>query len=265
MKHFFTLLTFLFCSTFSLIHGQICYPDSIYQDSSGGVYPKPISEQNPNAGINIPACIGEPYYFNFTVVVPDTIIFNGFPLAIERIRLRSNDPIQGLPVGITYGCNPTNCDMPKNTMGCIALNGILDPSNDPKDYHLIIYVDIVTSFGVIPTQFPNPALAPGEYFITVKELDDPECLSSTRQIRQSLPVKIAPNPGNGNLMVYMPIEFSGKGTIQLMDLSGKIVFIKQTNRLEGIYELEISDLPIGIYTLQLIGENQIFTAKYIRQ
>ncbi len=265
MRLLYTLLTVAFCSSFSLLHGQICFPDSIYQDSSGGVYPKPVSEQNPNAGIDVPACIGEDYYFNFTVVVPDTIIVGGTPFAIERIRLRSNDPVQGLPVGITYGCNPESCDMPKNTLGCIALYGITDPINVPKDYHLIIHVELVTNFGVFPTQFPNPALAPGEYFITVKELNDPECLANTQQIRKSFPVKIAPNPGSGNLMVYMPSDFSGPGIIQLMDLSGKLVYVQHTNRMEGIYELEVSELPSGIFTLQLIGDQQIFTAKYIRQ
>jgi hypothetical protein len=252
------------CSSFSLLQGQICFPDSTYQDSSGGVYPKPVSEENPNAGIDVPACIGEPYYFNFTVVVPDTIVVGGTPFPIERIRLRSNDPVQGLPVGLTHGCNPASCDMPKLTMGCIALYGIPDPVNEPKNYPLVIYVELVTNFGVFPTQFPNPALAPGEYFITVKEPGDPECQTSIKQVRQSLPVKIAPNPGSGNLMVYMPNDFAGQGIIRLMDQSGKFVYFQQTPRLEGIYELEIAHLPTGVYTLQLIGDKQIFTAKYVR-
>jgi hypothetical protein len=245
---------------------QVCVPDSSYQDSTAGVYPKPVSEENPDAGIDVPACIGESYYFNMTVVVPDTVIFGGIPLVINRIRLRTNNPVQGLPSGITHACEPTNCDMPANTLGCIALSGIADESNEPKDYPLIIYVDLVTSFAVIPTQFPNPALAPGEYFITVKGADDPECLASVRKNTvKSQPVQIAPNPGSENLMVYLPAGFSGKGSIQLVDAGGRVAYQQNTDRLEGIWELNTAGLPAGFYTVLLRGDKQLYQAKYIKQ
>jgi hypothetical protein len=244
---------------------QVCTPDSTYQDSTAGVYPKPLSEENPDGGINVPACIGEDYEFNLTVVVPDTVVFGGIPLVIRRIRLRTNNPVQGLPNGINFACEPSTCDMPANTLGCIVLNGIADESNEPKDYPLVILVDLVTSFAVIPTQFPNTALAPGEYLITVKSADDPECLASIKKSPQkTAPVQIAPNPGSDNLMVYLPLGFSGQGEIHLLDQNGRIVYREVTNRLEGIWELPTATLPAGFYTVFLKGDRQLYQAKYVK-
>jgi hypothetical protein len=262
-----TLLSFFFLAflSSSALNAQVCVPDSLYRDSTGGVFPRPVSEEYPDAGIDVPACIGDSYFFNFTVVVPDTVVFNGIPLVMRRIRLRANNPVQGLPVGLSHACEPSNCDMAAGTLGCIALSGVVDATNEAKDYPLIIYVDLVTSFAVIPTQFPNPALAPGEYFITVKESNDPECLASIRTTLAPQPIKIAPNPGSGNLMVYLPQGFSGQGTLQLTDQAGRVVYFRRTDRLEGIWDLDLADLPKGFYTLQLIGDKQFYQAKYIRQ
>ncbi|MGB5026097.1 MAG: hypothetical protein WBO44_12155, partial [Saprospiraceae bacterium] len=80
MKHFYLIILnfFIVCS----VQSQNCLPDSIYRDSSAGVYPKPVSPTNPNGGITKKACINKPYEFVFTVVVPDTVLVPAFPSPI---------------------------------------------------------------------------------------------------------------------------------------------------------------------------------------
>jgi len=267
MKTYFTLIFTLCTLLSSQLYGQNCEPDDFYQDSTGGVYPRPVSDSLPEAGIDKVACVGQEYYFNFTVKVPDTILFNGVPLVILRLRLRSSEPISGLPSGISHICEPETCDMLAGTLGCIALTGIPDETNTPGDYPLIIKIDLVTTFGVIPTEFPNPALAPGQYILKLEDGNSEECMSSfVKQSRQVKPILISPNPGlnNDDLYIHLPEHISGKGSITFFDLSGKAVYYQNEDLLRGIWRINTADLPNGVYLLEITTENEHFTAKYIR-
>jgi hypothetical protein len=267
MKSISLLILFIGLLSSAEIVAQNCEPDEIYVDSAGGVYPRPVSDSLPEAGIDKIACIGQEYYFNFTVVVPDTILFNGVPLVVTRIRLRTTEPITGLPVGLSHQCEPANCDMLSGTLGCIALVGIPDEVNEPGEYPLIIKVDIVTSFGAIPTEFPNPALAPGQYIITLEEGNSEACMSSSIiNPKTATPLMISPNPGinSDELYIHMPDHVSGSGSISFTDLSGKKIRYITQESIRGIWKIDTSTIPSGVYIVEMKTEKESFIAKFIR-
>lgn len=65
-------------------------------------------------------CAATSYSQVITVAAPASITYNGGTYPIVRIKLNS---IVGLPTGVTYTCNPSNCTFNGNSRGCITISG----------------------------------------------------------------------------------------------------------------------------------------------
>lgn len=268
MKYLYTL--FLISSIGITLSAQMsCDPDPFYTDSTGGVYPRPVSEAFPDAGIDEVACPGQEYFFNFTVNVPDTILFGGTPIGVERVSLRTDNPVTGLPSGITFVCNPSDCDMAKNTQGCIALVGTVDAGVTPGVYPLEILVNIVTSLGIsVPTQFPNAAIAPGEYFIVVGEPDGQGgCLTvSLIETLSDQPLSLFPNPAREEVRIIVPNKSIQKATVTVFDVLGKpVIHAKEQVMVDGQCNISTSQLSSGTYFVNIADGNQRYQAKLVIQ
>jgi hypothetical protein len=246
MKYLFCTLaafTFFFCS-----QAQNCLPDSIYRDSATGVYPRPVSSDYPNAGINKKACINKPYDFVFTVVVPDSITISAFPfpLALEKIRV---DSISNLPKGIGFLCNPANCIYKKNTFGCMNLHGTPTAANTPGDYKPIIHLTVTVNFGIpldYAIDFPGP-IAEGEYILTL--LSEVDCVTSSFDVNQDQN-NWYPNPSSG-ILHNNNNEIS---SIRLYNINGTLIY-ENENPLKEILNLNDFDLQ-GMYILRWIENNK---------
>jgi len=265
MKTIFYILTLLTLGT--LLSAQIsCEPDPFYADSTGGVYPRPVSDEWPDAGIDVVACPGQDYFFNFTVNVPDTIFLGTIPILVSRVRLRTSEPVQGLPAGLTFTCNPANCDMPRATQGCIALTGVVNSDVEPGIYPLEILVDIVTNFGLtVPTQFPNEAIAPGEYFIIVGEPDGEDCLSvSTIERISKEEITIFPNPSSGDFQILLPESIHQTLSLQVINSIGQTVAFRTEVAVSNrIADFSMSGLKPGTYLINIISGESRFTKTII--
>ena len=92
------------------------------------VDPFPFTDDNPLGGISDTACINN--YFEFSVSLSPT---DQFPLTgadIANIQLPLTGAIDGLPTGMQYNCNPPDCIIPSDTVGCILIYGTpTDPEN----------------------------------------------------------------------------------------------------------------------------------------
>jgi len=260
------LLFLLLVMGFSSFAQTTCQPDPFYADSTGGVYPRPVSEDFPDAGIDVVACPGQDYYFNFTVNVPDTIFLGAIPILVSRVRLRTSEPVRGLPAGLSFVCNPVNCDMPRATQGCIALYGEIDGDVVPGIYQLEILVDIVTNFGlVVPTQFPNEAIAPGEYFIVVGEPDGEDCLTvSLLERSQQEAISIFPNPNNGVFQLILPDFVTQPVRIEVFNTIGQAVKVHtEVPVANRSAEVSMRDLVPGTYFVSVLSNKQRFTKTMI--
>jgi hypothetical protein len=73
-----------------------------------------------------------------------------------------------------------------------------------------------------------------------------------------------PNPANDVLTVEMNTVFSQKAEIRMYDMFGKELMRKSVNASENsIYELNISELPEGVYLLRVINGKLNQTKKFV--
>jgi hypothetical protein len=266
MRTVHTLRLFILCVLLpsALMAQTTCEPDQIYADSTGGVYPRPYTDSMPEAGINVIACAGQTYFFNFTVNVPDSIQLGTLNIPVSRVRLRTTTPVRGLPQGLNYVCNPGNCDMPAGTLGCIALVGTVNAGVAPGVYPLEILVDIVTTFGlVVPTQFPNEAIAPGTYFIVVGEPDG-ACNTVSVVTRENHEIlTLSPNPTNQDIRIDASTFIGNQLQVTVTGINGQIWYTNQITKLSNDpLILSIQQLPPGNYIAHIADGQKVYTGKF---
>ncbi|MCC6754088.1 MAG: T9SS type A sorting domain-containing protein [Saprospiraceae bacterium] len=223
MKHLYFIA--LFAGTSLFLGAQSCLPDSTLVDSSAGVYPKPITESNPNGGINKKACINKPYEFTFTVVVPDTVEIPILPapIPLEKVAIDTVGAISNLPAGLSYHCNPPNCVFNKNQIGCLLLQGTPTDANAPGEYKPIIKLKLTVNVGIsfdYTTEYPGAAF-PGEYILTL--LSEQDC-ASANQFASNDANYWFPNPVSGSLL----FNRSNPENVRIYDASGKLLLQKHS-------------------------------------
>lgn len=257
MKHFYLIALNFF--VILSIQSQNCLPDSIYRDSSAGVYPKPVSPTNPSGGITKKACINKPYEFVFTVVVPDTVLVPAFPspIALEKVAIDTINAITGLPKGISYACNPPNCVFNKNTSGCLVLKGTATTDNTVGDFKPIIKMTLTINLGIpfpYVTEYPGPAF-PGEYILTL--VSEQDCASASKQ--EDLVINYwFPNPTNGKLTN----KSNSIEQIKVMDAQGRIIHF--TKDAENKIDLS-NGYNSGMFYIQWIDGTKLLTQQIVIQ
>ncbi|MBP7184758.1 MAG: T9SS type A sorting domain-containing protein [Saprospiraceae bacterium] len=265
--YFIALCSLLLNSSWA--QAQSCVPDVIFQDSTFGVYPLPESETNPTGGINTSACINHPYDFTFTTKIPESIVYQGLNISIDSFALNPTTGLTGLPVGMTYNCNPPNCVFPKNSLGCLKVSGTATSANSVGDYSLNFsgkaYSPLAPG-GLIIT-FPNPLLAPGFYILTLEAENSSTCyISYNEETNQYLgKVSIAPNPANGITTYEIESIENGEGTLSIFDINGRLEMSKKLSIYEGknYFSLDVSNFINGTYFSQITVNNKSIVNKLI--
>lgn len=250
-------IIFLFISTFVI--GQACIPDTLYRDSTAGIYPRPKSDLNPNGGIDTFACIGQPFDFVFTVIIPDTFSFNGILLTLLSAEIETEGAVMGLPSGIDYACNPPDCIFPADSIGCIVLQGIPDLSNQPGNYEPVVEMTINTSIFPISVTFPGP-IFPGSYDI---ELRDENCLPvNTFSYEPPEFWQAYPNPVFDEWRFSYHSEELCEHILTISDLTGKVL-IQRKWTSSGYQErnIELGHLQGGLYIYNLIAGDRSVTGR----
>lgn len=265
-----TLLSYAFLILFAWnTNGQSCTPDQTYADSTSGVYPPPYDPvESPHGGIRQCAIIGQPFSFDFTVVVGDTIRFGSFAFPLDSIRITE---VQNLPVGLNYICNPPTCSFPKNSVACANLFGAPTSTNSPGAYDLKIIGEAFVNGSSLPfpMEFPNAQLAPGKYTIHLLADDTTPCpvtaVSEAFQGRMSM--LLMPNPASNAVMLKISSMLSGNFRLRVIDLLGRATHQQMLNLQPGEQSLQIdcSLFTPGIYTVMLSNEKGFLTEKLVIQ
>lgn len=244
MKQVYCLFLFILLNNFAF--AQNCLPDSLVRDSAVGVYPKPITPANPDGGIKTPACINKPFEFVLTIKISDTVSIPGIPIPVNLVsaKIDTVGAIAGLPVGMTYACNPPTCVFPKNTVGCMVLKGTPTDANTPGIYRPVITLTLGTAFGNFELKYPGEFF-PGEYLLT---LLDEKCAVST-QDPSDAEVNWFPTISRGYL-------YSRDLRIQQVSITDQMgrQWMNNSAISGGLYEFSGST-PDGIYFIHWIGEN----------
>ena len=69
--------------------------------------------------------------------------------------------------------------------------------------------------------------------------------------------KIYPNPNNGIFTLAYDLKNNNEATVQLIDVTGKIVFTTNIDNIDSILQINTNQLQSGIYFIQLIKANQL--------
>lgn len=75
-------------------------------------------------------------------------------------------------------------------------------------------------------------------------------------------LKIYPNPMQGQAELSFYAKQAGYTQVLISDITDKVVQINR-NSAKGINKYKIADLKQGIYYINIIGENYLYTAKLI--
>ncbi|HNR06517.1 MAG TPA: T9SS type A sorting domain-containing protein [Saprospiraceae bacterium] len=237
-----------------------CLPDPVYKDSTAGIYPRPYNDSTMTGGITRPVCIGQDYEYPLTVNIPDliTVPFGNTTITIglESAILDTSNAVSGLPKGIRYHCNPGNCIMAKNQLGCVVLKGRATEENTPGTYDLVINLKLITQAGSFDVAFPGPFF-PGKYFLTVTEPGSQACLTSPARELQADQVshRAFPVPADDQLNIRVHAFQPGQGHLILRDLSGRTLsdMPMSLDKGENSFSIPVSHLQNGTYwyTLQI--------------
>lgn len=86
------------------------------------------------------------------------------------------------------------------------------------------------------------------------------CTTDLQKIKSEEDIKVFPNPSNGNLKVLLK-NWNQVITVRITDIQGRVIFSKKSKS----NEIQIGDIPKGVFFLQLLNDEYFKTLKLIIQ
>ncbi len=254
MKKALLLLTLLFAAIVNQATAQICVRDSNLLNTGSLLSPAPYSPDSPFYNLKT-ACINEPYEQSVTVLVPDSFALQGNMVKVVSVTLPPN-AVTGMPTGMTYTCDPTNCTFLPLTLGCIRLHGTPAMSNMPDTFTLGITANVTISISGIPLTvnvvFPGD-VAPGNFYYLILKAQG-QCVSSSSDLDGPFSsVRTIPNPTTGQTIIEAQSTKNGTFLFEVFDLLGKQLHSEKVQLYEGEnkFTFDASSLPNGTYLYTL--------------
>jgi Domain of unknown function DUF11/Secretion system C-terminal sorting domain/MAM domain, meprin/A5/mu/N-terminal domain of BNR-repeat neuraminidase len=88
--------------------------------------------------------------------------------------------------------------------------------------------------------------------------------TSINEISQDLNIKLYPNPTNGIVYLSLDVNTISKGSIEVFNSTGSRVYSKNLhNKTESVNEINLSNLPKGMYFVKINTDNNSNTKKLI--
>ncbi len=235
-----------------------------------GVYPTPQNDTLPDGTIffsdGLPsACQGEPYAFDLTVVMPDSIFAGDFlPLFNFYVDIESailtNPTSIGLPAGFSFETSATNWTIFGGVVECVRITG---SSTELGEYPLTL--SILASSPDIPFDVPVDF---GGYVLRVVASDE-ECFTSIANA-PSLTFSEAynfPNPFQNQTQIHLTSKQNTSLTLTIFDIAGKKVHERslQTQIGENEWTLDAHALSLqaGVYVYTLGNGEDLVGGKMV--
>ncbi len=92
-----------------------------------------------------------------------------------------------------------------------------------------------------------------------------DAATSVSELEENKNIRMFPNPTDSQVNFEMSFEGNTDVQISLMDITGRIIMSKDFGRVSGqeIRSLDVSDLPMGIYTVRITANNETFGTKLV--
>lgn len=242
-------------------YAQACFADpSLTLSSPVGIYPAIPSDGNNTTTDRdtIKLCLGQPWEFVFSAVVPDSITSPAH-VNLETINVTS---IAGLPIGLAVvGANsPINSDgegvsatdqiFSDKTIGCISVAGT--PT-------VVGYNPLTISFN-ITGDLNIPSTMPGTLFnaqFVFHVSDAPGCVADTYYWQNVLAGKsdnlylasATPNPTTGMTTIEFGSKIESSLTFSVVNTLGEVVHNETIQANKGVNNIrfDASNLATGVY------------------
>ncbi|MEO5592355.1 MAG: T9SS type A sorting domain-containing protein [Chitinophagaceae bacterium] len=127
--------------------------------------------------------------------------------------------------------------------------------------------------GINKYSFTDNGLAPGIHYYRIRRIDKDGKgeYSDTKTVKittSGANVQIRPNPVTGSTLVLaVTVQQSSKTTVQVMSVDGKVMLQQKINLATGnnLVNLDIANVPSGIYLVQIQLSDEAVIKKFIRQ
>ena len=230
MKNLILLNSILFSVLFS--YSQ-CIPDSIYADSTFGVWPTPTTNFPPGE-------IGVQYYEIVNFKVPrdaGAIDSAAAGTYIDSIVLTS---ITNLPPGLSYECDNLLCSWRYDSLGCASLSGTPTTNGSYQiSLDATVWTQLFFTPFPIPYSFDGYVINIGNTGINIINIDE-----SNLELQNAIP-----NPSNEMTNIKFTTNKSESISFQITNLLGETVYLDNIISKRGVNDiiLNTSSFSEGIY------------------
>lgn len=268
-------LLFVIVLSFANIVQAQCTPNFLFTVLGlPGVYPPelPISGV-PMVGVS-DGIVGSPYSQTLTLVVlEDTImdVASFLPAAVVSAMSLASIPtvlslginhvafdVTGLPNGLSYTCDKSNCEYPSGIEGCVLINGTPNQLGSfavPVSMTINAQIPAITDPVLGTTIFAGmavelPSFSTVEYDLLVAG-------STVIDEVDNYILKISPNPTANEATLSLDLM----SDVVVFNVLGKQVF--KSVSIQGVCVLSKADLGKGIFYIMIKSENKTETIKLI--
>lgn len=237
MKKVIAFLTISFLTTLSF--GQ-CTPGANFSDSLFGAWPD-TTENLPGAAANVPYTST----LNFKVPLNASDVVDGLNGTIQNFVVNN---VTGLPAGLSYACNTSNCTFNGGSTGCAQISGT---PTILGSYPVTIEVtgNINIGFGII---VPAPYVFTG-YRIVVGTAGIEGVFEGN--------LTLVPNPVQENLSIN---GLNSTDEIAIYSIAGELL-ISQKGNGSSTMDVNCAQLTKGIYILKCSRDTTSTTIRFLKE
>lgn len=216
---------------------------------SNGIYPDTLTNF-------VEGCKGVPYTQTITNVVPaDTSVVYGGQSITATINYIKVDEIIGLPAGLSFECNVTDCKFPGGQTNCAVISGT---TNDVGEHTLLFKLTANgTPSGFIPVPIEMNYDVKG-YKIKIQDCGS---TASVIELTEAATFSIFPNPVKDVVTISNLSDDMLIKNISIINAEGKVVHTYATN--QSSLEINTSALKSGIYFVTVKQQNTKQTMKLV--
>lgn len=231
-------------------HAQ-CTPDNSCNDidNPGEVCPSVL----PSAIVN------EPYNQVVTIIPPSSFTYNGQTQSLSKIKVSN---IENIPPGITYECNPNNCEFVVTdpfTRYCILVSGTpTQVGTYPLSIHVIPYTIIYGTEVALPEQVDDTSLVLIVNNASYSQIIDAKKFTLLEPI---------PNPFSDVVSLNYYTPNTSNVTLQVFDVLGNKVYEEKmtADRGENKFKFDGSTLKQGIYIYTVTNGNEHYVKHFVKK
>jgi len=206
-----------------------------------------------------PATAGVPYNQIVTVIPPSSFTYNNQTVNIAKIKITQ---VQNLPNGLTYQCNPSNCEFTVTnpiTRYCILLSGTpTTPGTYPLTIRVVPYILVLGVPTALPEQVDDTSLV-----MIVNQASGYEIVNTTKFT--VLPPYPNPFTSTVKLSVYSPS--TNNVVLQLYDVLGNLVYEEKAVVPKGEYTFKFDGtcLKKGVYIYKINTGKEYYVKQLIKR